>query len=98
MAVAVAGDVAPEQLHELGALGARADQAHLTAQHVEQLGQLVEGAAAQDAAYERAPILAVLDAARRGVERAACPPRRDAPTSAGWTAAGTTSKRIERNL
>ena len=39
----------PEQLHELGALGARADDAHLAAQHVEELRQLVQRGAAQEA-------------------------------------------------
>ena len=42
VAVLVAGDVARELAHVLGALGPRADEAHVAAQHVEQLGQLVE--------------------------------------------------------
>src|SRR5207253_2512294 len=38
----VAGHAAPELLHEARALGARSDEAHLAAQHVEALRQLAE--------------------------------------------------------
>ncbi len=66
VAVAVADDVLAEQLDELGALGARADEAHVAAQHVEQLRQLVERGAAQEAPDGGAPVRA-LDAAGRDV-------------------------------
>src|SRR5205823_14332026 len=66
MAVAVAGDVAREQLHELGPLRPGADQAHLALEHVEQLRELVERAAAQEAPDRGAAILP-LHAPRRSV-------------------------------
>src|SRR5438445_10924450 len=50
----VAGHAAPELLHEARALGARSDEAHLAAQHVEELGQLVEARASQEDAERRA--------------------------------------------
>src|ERR1700684_168202 len=68
MAVAVAGDIAAEHLDELGALRAWPDQAHLAAQHVEQLWQLINRSATQDTTDERAPVLAPLHTAGSGVD------------------------------
>src|SRR5207245_8062221 len=53
----VAGDAPPELLDERRSLGARPDQAHVTAQHVEELRQLVEAEAPQHGAERRAPRL-----------------------------------------
>src|SRR5205085_6713254 len=66
VAVAVADDVLPEELDELGSLRARAHEAHLAAQDVQQLRQLVERGAAQEAPDRGTTVLA-LDAARGGV-------------------------------
>src|SRR3954447_353861 len=62
VAVRVAGDVGGEALDVLGPLGARADEAHVAAHHVPQLGQLVHRGAADEAADGRAAVDA-LDAA-----------------------------------
>ena len=84
MAVGVARQVAPEQRRELGALRARADQAHLAAEHVDELRQLVQRRAAQEAPDARAAVLA-LDAAGR----------RAGPGRHGSSAG---ARHIERNL
>src|SRR5207302_4380412 len=49
-----------EQLDELGALGARADDGHVAAEHVHELGQLVEPRAAEEAAERRDPRVSLL--------------------------------------
>src|SRR5205807_6443412 len=66
VAVLVAADTALPELHEFSDLGAGADDAHLAAQHVEELRQLVDGVAAHEAADAGAPVLA-LDSADAGV-------------------------------
>src|SRR5579859_4477624 len=76
VAVLVAGYLAHEALDELGPLRPRPDQAHVAAEHVQQLGELVQGGVAQEAPDRGAPVLAFDAAGRRargGHERA---PRR----------------------
>src|SRR5918912_2127514 len=68
VAVLVAADAPLEQLDELRALGARPDNAHLAAQDVEELGQLVDRDPPHEPADRRATVRA-LDAAGRGVVR-----------------------------
>ena len=48
MAQGVEGDFLRQLFDEVGALGTRADQAHVTAQHVEQLRQFINAQAADD--------------------------------------------------
>src|SRR3954453_13852387 len=59
VAVLVAVDAALEQLHELGPLGTRADDAHLAAQDVEELRQLVDRGASHQLADRGAAIRAL---------------------------------------
>src|SRR3990170_3300148 len=51
----VAGDLPAELLHEDRPLGARAHEAHLPAEHVEELGQLVQAEPAQEGSQPRPP-------------------------------------------
>src|SRR6266550_1167760 len=68
MALVVPSALAAEQLHEHGALGTRADEAHLAARDVDQLRQLVHAAAPQQPPEPRATILA-FDPSWRGAGR-----------------------------
>src|SRR5439155_13396296 len=68
VAVAVAVHVALEELDEVRSLGARADQAHVASDYVQQLGQLVQRGAAEEGAEALPPVVA-LDAAGRRVGR-----------------------------
>src|ERR687892_1245365 len=66
MAVVVAVEARTEEVHELRPLRARPHEAHVAAQHVDQLRQLVEGGPAHEGADASAPI-GTLDAARGDV-------------------------------
>src|SRR3954465_3425947 len=71
MAIGVPVDILSEELHEFRPLGAWPDQAHLAAQHVDELGQLVERRLAQQAPDAGAAVLAFHPAgsrADRGLE------------------------------
>ncbi len=51
MALVVARQMPPEQRHERGPFGPRADDRHVAAQHVEELRELVDARAAQERAH-----------------------------------------------
>ena len=95
VAVVVADDVLVEQLDELRALGAGPDQAHLAAQDVQQLRQLVDRGATQEAPDRRAAV-ATLDSARRGIAAEQRVERMGVVLAQLGAASG--SMRIERNL
>ena len=61
------GDGHRELLGQLGPLGPRADQAHLTHEHVDELGHLVEARPTQDAADPRDARVVLLGDDRSGV-------------------------------
>ena len=67
MALPVEADLGRELVHELGPLGPRSDQTHLSSQHVPELWQLVEPAAAEKTAdaIDAVVVLAAPDGARR---------------------------------
>src|SRR5215208_6096308 len=58
MAFVIAGDLAPEQLDEFGALRTRPDDAHIASEHVDELWELVERKLAQRAADARQALIA----------------------------------------
>ena len=69
MALAVVGDMTLQVMLELGTLRPRSDQAHLTVEHIEQLGQLIEAQAAQPPAHRGDALIAGLGPERRSIGR-----------------------------
>src|SRR5688572_493367 len=53
----VAGNISPKNLNEVRPLGARADQAHVSTQHIEKLGKLVQPRRPKDSAQTGDPFV-----------------------------------------